>query len=252
MGPGPGPQLERGGLDRTAVHAGRPDRAADRRRTGRGGGLRQHVGQPLQGAHRGAAAAARAADRAGRAGLLPHRPVHSRGRHRPLRGRAQRAAALAGRPGRPARRQCGGRRALARGLPQRRAAGHGGDHRAGAPRGRTDGLGPLPLGGCAAGRTRCLRRGLRGRLHVQVPQRRTVRAGLPIRGAAPPRRRRTAVDRMVRTRRAVRLPARLPAGRGHRTLPHQLPRCSRWPDCGPRWRSGSRSTCGRCGPRAWR
>lgn len=31
-----------------------------------------------------------------------------------------------------------------------------------------------------------------------------------------------------------------------------FPRCSRWPDCGPRWRSGSRSTCGRCGPRAWR
>ena len=97
-------ELEQGRLVRAADAARRPDRAGDRGRRGRGGGLRHHVDQRLQGAARRAEPASRAAgDRRG-GGQLSDRPLRGRG------------AAAAG--GDAAAR--GRRRAVARGADRRR------------------------------------------------------------------------------------------------------------------------------------
>ena len=70
------------------------------------------------------------------------------------------------------------------GVPGRRRGAH--PHR--ARRGGAGALGPVPLRRLGAGRARRLGGGPRGRVHLQVPQRRARRAGLLLRRGPAPRR----------------------------------------------------------------
>ncbi len=67
-----------------------------------------------------------------------------------------------------------------------------------------DDLGPVARGRCARHRSARPRRRLRGRLHLQVPQRRSGRAGVRVRGRPPARPDRPADLGMVRPVRPVR------------------------------------------------
>ena len=88
----------------------------------------------------------------------------------------------------PGRRRRGGV-LLAGRLPHRPRARHGRHHPRGARCRSARGVGPVALGRCAAGGPRWLRRRPRRRLHLQVPQRRSGRAGVRHGGPASSRRR---------------------------------------------------------------
>ena len=91
------------------------------------------------------------------------------------------------RAGRRPRRHRAGHRAglpLARGLPERGAGRHGRDHPARARGGGAGALGPVPLRRLGPGGPGRVRRRPGGRLYLQVPERRSRRAGVPVR---PPR-----------------------------------------------------------------
>ena len=133
-----------------------------------------------------------------------------------LGGRLQpaHAAARGGRGG--DRRGRGGGDADRGRLPDRAPARHAAHHPQGPCGGRAGDLGPGAFGrGAAGGRAR-QRGGLRGRLHVQVPERRAGGAGVHLRRARACRPRPSRAVGLARPRRAVRLRARLPAGAGHR------------------------------------
>ena len=78
------------------------------------------------------------------------------------------------------------------------------------------GLGPLPLRRRGPRRPQRRRRRPRGRLHLQVPQRRPGRARLPLRRAGPPGAAALADPGLVRPARPVRDGARLRTRRRHR------------------------------------
>jgi len=89
VGPRADRLVERRRLGRRTAPGRRPDRPADRRRGRRGDLRRLDLGQPVQGARRGAAAAAHERRRLRRdpvrARQLPDRPVHRAGDHRGVR-----------------------------------------------------------------------------------------------------------------------------------------------------------------------
>ncbi len=162
------------------------------RRPGRGPRRRFDVGQPVQAAGRRRAGATRAR----RAGLhgrrLPHRPLRRRRSGRGPRNDGARAARRHRRraraPGarRRARRPGRGRRAVARRLPVRRTGRPRRGDPAGARRRRAGALGPLARGRRRRDRAGRHRGRSRGRLHLQVPQRRARLPGLPVRAARAP------------------------------------------------------------------
>ena len=114
---------------------------------------------------------------------------------------------------------------------------------------------PWPAGTCATPRASSTsgldahERRPRGRLRLQVPQRRPGRPGVPLRRRAPPGRLRPAAGRVERPRRALRDGARLRAGAGHhpRAGRHPAPARDARPRGGAR---GLRRGRGGGGPRA--
>ena len=89
------------------------------------------------------------------------------------------------------------------------------DHRGGARAGRARAVGPRPLRrrACRSTSTR-LRRRPRGRLRLQVPERRARRAGVPLRRRAPP-----AIGSRSRCRAGSATPRRSPSSAGYRPAP---------------------------------
>ena len=181
-------QLEHRRLVRAADAARRPDRAGDRRRRRRGRGLRHHDDQHPQGAARRPEPAARTA-RSSSPRPAASRPTSTRRRASgpgvTLRLEGVDAPAIeeliderrrggAGQPGR---------------LSQRPAARRRGADRAGACGGGGGDLGPLPFGRGDGGRAERGRRRPRGRLHLQVSERRAGVAGLRLLCARGTRRR---------------------------------------------------------------
>ena len=234
MGRRPDPQLEQRRLDRSRGRDRRPDRHPDRRRARRGLDRRLDLGQPVQGTERlrGPAEGRRAGAHHAAFGAqqLSDRPVHRRERrHR------RRAEAAPGRGRRPRRQPDQRRRAAdadARQLPQRPHPRHG---RADADRPcgrRADGLGPGALGRRGAGRSARGRRRLRGRLRLQVPERRPRRAGLRLGPSAAhrahgSRRPAPAALRLARPCGAVRVRAR-PTGRPAASIASSAARRRSW------------------------
>ena len=189
MGRGPHPQLERRRLDRPVAPHRRQDRGADRRAAGRGQRRRLDLAQPVQVAQRrGRAAACR---RAGaprdplRARQLPDRSLHGRKRRRVARPRPAAGRWRADR--RRAERRRRGADADARQLPQRPHAPARRDDARGACGRRPRRLGPGAFGRRRAGRPARRRRRFRRRLRLQVPERRTGRAGVRVGAPAPHR-----------------------------------------------------------------
>ena len=130
---------------------------------------------------------------------------------------AESAARLTGRTLRPvtpadvparARAAHGGRPAQPRRLPHRPAARPAGAHRRRARGGRARRLGPVPQRGRAAGRPGRARRRPRGRLHLQVPERRPGFARVPLRAPRAPGPLRLPAARLELARRALRDGAR--------------------------------------------
>ena len=210
----------------TCRSRGRQDRAPDRRRARQGGGHRQHLDQPLQGALAALNLAPQDAPAAQahreRTQQLPDRPLHRRG---PVQGARLRAGAgRARRDRRRAHRRGGRADAHPCELPHRRHARHGRRDRR-RPRGRR-------ADACGTWRTapaRCRwtctrrRRRLRGRLRLQIPQRRPGRAGLRLGQPDAHRPLLAAAGRLVGPRHPVRLHTRLPARARHHPLPVRHP-----------------------------
>ena len=187
-----------GAVDGAADPHRRPDRnRAARCVERRGRAHRQHDRGAVQAARRrprrGAGPSRLPADRRRRARQLPDRPL--RGRVAGCRSRPRHPLARRVRLDRAPTRAAGvrdGRRRVPRPLVARRLPVGGAPRPGGAHcrRARIRGhrrLGPVPLGGCRADRPASGRRRPRGRLHVQVPERRSRFPGLHLcerRGAA--------------------------------------------------------------------
>ena len=189
MGPGSRRELARCRLVLPRAQHGRRHRAPDRRIRGRGDRRGLHLRQHVQAGGLAAAPQRGTAPGGRRAGQLPDRLL------RP--GRAGRALRRALRPrarglGADSRRHRRADRAHSphpRQLPHRRHARHGGDHRALPRTPRAPDLGPQPLRRRGPARAQPLGRGVRRRLHLQVPERRPRRAGLRLHGRRAPSRR---------------------------------------------------------------
>ena len=241
--PGLGRDLARPAAgDRRRARPGRP-----RCRPRPGGGRRLDDRAALQAdAGRGRRPARADRDRA-RPRPVPDRPLR-RGR----RGRRVRADAALDRRGHHGGRHRGpgrrGRRAADRagaGQPRRLPVGlarrRPGDHRARARRRGAGAVGPLPLGGRRADPAGRLGRRPRGRLHLQVPQRRARLAGLPLRRRPAPRRAHPADPGLARRRGPVPDGPVLRAGR-----PASGASSAARPRSSGCWRS---RTCSRWSPR---
>ncbi len=220
MGPRPDPQLEHRRLDHAVAADRRQDRPAGRRRSRRADRRGFHLGQPVQGAQRRHRAGRRrrpwpAPDRVG-AHQFPDRSLHRR-----HAGPGARVRADAGRRRRPA----GASRRAGRGadadpcqLPHRLDAPDARVDRRRPRRRGADDLGPGALGRRGAGRSHRRLGRFRRRLRLQVPERRTGRAGVHL-GPSPPHRAdgsgavAAAAVGLARARRAVRVHPRLPSGR---------------------------------------
>ena len=223
MGRAAHPLLDRIRLVDRARADRRQDRAADRGRTGPGGGRRLDQRQPLQGRGR------RRPD--GRQGLYgdPRRrhDLPDRRLYRPVRGPDDRPRGASGRARADRRRGHRTDRAGAgqpRRLPHRAAQRPARHHPRAALRGRARRLGPVPQRRRAAGRPRRAPRRPRRRLYVQVPQRRPGFARLPLRPREPPGAVRIAAAGLELARRPVRHGPRLHPCRGHRARPGRHPR----------------------------
>ena len=202
-------------LDRRAGHGGRRDRRGDRRAAGRGDRLRLDDGEPVQARRRASIAA-----QAPRALVIdrdefPTDRYVRRGPRRAARTwqRSRREPAVrARRPRRPLPRQLPHRRAA---RPRRRCRPRP------TPRARrviwdlSHSAGAVPVDLHDAGAR------VRGRLHLQVPQRRPGGARLPLRARGPPGRAALAHPGLVRPGRPVRDGARLRAARRHPPLPRR-------------------------------
>ena len=214
MGHRPDPLVERGRLVRGAGTHRRETRAAARRRAASGHRHRHDLGQPVQAARRRRAHAAGSQDHPRRARQFSLRQPHRRER-RAHDGAERRASC---RPSEIAAAIDDGHRrgrAVPRQLSHRRDPGHGGDHGGRACQGRADRLGPRAFErrGRTAARSRPRR--FRGRLRLQVPQRRARRAVACLCGGAAPRGARSAAHRLVRACGAVCVRRRLRARRRH-------------------------------------
>ena len=204
-------ELERERLDRPAGAGRRADRSARRSGSGRGGRRRLDVGQPVQAARGGAAAAAGPARDPVGEGELPHRPLRRPGVGRAPRRRGA-APRLACRPRRGARRHGRGAHAHPGRLPDRRDPRPRGMDASRPRQGHARALGPVAQRGGDARRARRGRGRSRRGLRLQVPERRAGRAGLCLRREAPPGGLRDAARRLDGARRALRVRRTLPAG----------------------------------------
>ena len=92
------------------------------------------------------------------------------------------------------------RHVLARELRVECGRGHAHDHGSGAPRRRARAVGSVAHGRVVSGRARCLERRPRGRVHLQVRQRRAGSARVPLREPSPATRAAPADLGMVRQR----------------------------------------------------
>ncbi len=136
--------------------------------------------------------------------------------------------ASADRHGRPVDRGAAGprrrgRRALACQLSHRRVARHGRHHQAAARRRRAGGVGSLPFDRRGGDRVRPSCGRFRGRLHLQIPERRSGISGLHCRRQNPPGRRTTSIIGLVGSCRPFRLRSRLPARCRHQAIPLRNP-----------------------------
>ncbi len=152
-----------------------------------------------------------------RARGLAMRVVAADERHRARRGRTAVRAGRGRGPGLSEPRR----------VPQRRDRRPARHHRCGARRRRVDVVGPEPRCRLGAGRARCRGCGPGRRVHLQVPQRRPGRPGLPLRqqrsgGHAAP-----ADTRLVLPTRPVRDGAGLRPASGCGSVSHRDPRRAR-------------------------